>query len=158
MATGTDIAVYADALAERVEAVLPGWVVAAVERIAAADAPTGTVEPAVLAAAAEAGRRAATEVGGALRALLAQDVDEQRSNPLAVLRRAVAYPTAVLHEAGVRPVARSEFDRRAFPDDDYALTPATWADVDPSLQEPGLVWGAAKAHAVLSRRREEGLR
>ena len=31
--------------------------------------------------------------------------------------------------------------------------PATFADVDPALHEPGLVWGAAKAHVHLARRR-----
>ena len=40
-----------------------------------------------------------------------------------------------------------------FPDDDYDLSPATFADIDESLHEPGLVWGAAKAHVVLTRRR-----
>jgi hypothetical protein len=32
-----------------------------------------------------------------------------------------------------------------FPDDDYGLTPASFADIDPALAEPGLAWGAAKA-------------
>ena len=91
-------------------------------------------------------------------ALLATDVDEQRANPLAVLRSAVRYPTAVLAAAGVPPVVRSEFDERAFPDDVYGLAPATWADLDPALQERGIVWGAAKAHVVLGRRRAEGKR
>ena len=46
----------------------------------------------------------------------------------------------------------------SFPDDPYDLTPGSFADVDPSLHEPGLVWGAAKAHVVLARRRREGRR
>jgi hypothetical protein len=50
-------------------------------------------------------------------------------------------------------VVRDEFDERAFPEDLYALTPASFADVDPALHEPGLMWGAAKAHAHLVRRR-----
>ena len=56
------------------------------------------------------------------------------------------------------PVVRPAFEEEAFPDDDYGLTPATWADIDPALHERGLVWGAAKAHVVLSRRRAEGRR
>jgi hypothetical protein len=40
----------------------------------------------------------------------------------------------------------------------YDLTPASFADVDPALHEPGLVWGAAKAHVHLARRRREGRR
>jgi hypothetical protein len=88
-----------------------------------------------------------------VRALLATDVDRQRGNPLAILRSLVRYPTEVLRSAGARPVARDEFQVRNFPDDDYDLTPAAFADVDPALHEPGLVWGAAKAHVHLARRR-----
>ena len=36
-------------------------------------------------------------------------------------------------------------------DDVYGLAPASFADVDQSLYEPGLEWGAAKAHAHLTR-------
>jgi hypothetical protein len=85
-------------------------------------------------------------------------VDQQATGPLALLREAVRYPTAVLADAGVPPVVRDEFAVRAFPDDAYGLAPAAFADVDPSLHEPGLVWGAAKAHVVLARRRAEGRR
>jgi hypothetical protein len=49
-----------------------------------------------------------------------------------------------------------ERDRQAeaqFPDDDYDLTPASFADLDPALHEPGLRWGAAKAHVHLRRHR-----
>ena len=90
--------------------------------------------------------------------LLATDVDEQRTNPLAVMRAAVAGPTAVLRSAGVPPPPRDEFDERTFPEDVYGLGPATWRDVDESLHEPGLMWGAWKAATVLRRRRSEGLR
>jgi hypothetical protein len=64
----------------------------------------------------------------------------------------------VLAAAGVPPVGRDEVARRLHPDDDYDLTPASFADISPELHEPGLVWGAAKAHVVLARRRREGLR
>ena len=60
----------------------------------------------------------------------------------------------MLREAGVEPAERDEFATRAFPDDAYDLAPASFADVHPSLHEPGLVWGAAKAHVHLRRRRE----
>jgi hypothetical protein len=101
------------------------------------------------AAAAEARRDGMAR----LRTLLATDVDRQRTNPLSVLRSLVRYPTAVLAAAGARPVARDEFAQRNFPDDVYDLTPAAFADVDPALHEPGLLWGAAKAHVHLARRR-----
>jgi hypothetical protein len=118
----------------------------------------GEVGPDVEAAAWDAGRRARAEVGGELRAFLALDVDEQRTNPLAILRAAVRYPTAVLRDGGVPPVQRDEFKEWAFPDDVYDLAPATWKEVDPALQEPGIVWSAWKAKTVLDRRRAEGRR
>ena len=149
VATLTELAT---ALADAVEAALPAWV----ERSVAARAPL--LDAALRAAAADAGRRAAAEVGAEVRSLLLTDVDEQRANPLAVLRGAVRYPTEVLRSAGVAPVRRDEFAERSFPDDVYDLSPATWSDIDPGLQERGIVWGAAKAHVVLARRRREGKR
>ncbi|MDQ2825886.1 MAG: hypothetical protein M3Y04_02780, partial [Actinomycetota bacterium] len=80
-------------------------------------------------------------------ALLAADIDDQRTTPLALLRGAVRYPTAVLRAAGVAEVERDPIQARLLPDDPYDLSPATFADVDPSLAEPGMVWGAAKALA-----------
>jgi hypothetical protein len=149
---------FGDALADAVQVALPGWAVRSVERIMLAWQDGGPVDPAVLANAASAGRRAATDVGAELRALLEVDIDRQRVNPLTVLRRAVRYPASVLAEAGVPPVVRDAQSERMFPDDAYGLSPATFADVDPSLHEPGIAWGAAKAHVHLARRREEGMR
>ena len=150
------LASIADALADGVEAAVPAWVERSVTHLV--EAHRGVVDPEVRSAAAAAGRQAAQDVGAEVRALLATDVDEQRANPLALLRAAVRFPTEVLHAAGVPPVVRSAFDERAFPDDVYGLAPATWADIDPALHERGLVWGAAKAHVVLARRRAEGKR
>jgi hypothetical protein len=58
----------------------------------------------------------------------------------------------------VPPIRRSEFDRETFPDDVYGLSPATWSDIDESVHDPGLFWGAWKAKTVLDRRRDEGRR
>jgi hypothetical protein len=151
------LAGYADALATAVEGAIGPWVVRSVERLLVAY--TGRADPKVLTQAEAAGDAARDDVGGRVRALLAEDIDEQRSTPLAILRSAaVRYPTGVLEAAGVPPVVRDEFAERAFPDDVYDLTPATFADIDTSLHEPGLVWGAAKAHVHLARRAAEGLR
>jgi hypothetical protein len=147
---------YAAALAAAVEASLAGWVERSVARIAIAY--WGRVPDAVQAAAAHAGVEATVEVGAELRALLATDIDDQRTNPLSILRAAVRYPTGVLRAAGVPSVVRDEFAERAFPDDPYDLVPATWRDIDPVLHEPGLAWGAWKAGEHLRRRREEGRR
>jgi hypothetical protein len=144
------------ALAAAVDAVLTDWVESSVERIVIAyrgDVPEGLVT-----AARDAATAARADIGTELRRFLAMDVDEQSTNPLTILRRAVRYPTAVLRDAGVPEVVRDEFRERAFPEDVYDLSPATWGDVDESLQEPGLVWGAWKAKTVLDRRRAEGRR
>lgn len=133
----------ARALADGVEEAVPGWVVRSVERLVVAY--RGRADPAVTAAARAAGERARADVGARVRALLEADVDEQRTTPLSILREAVRYPAEVLRRAGVPPVERDEFAEARFPDDDYDLTPATFADVDPGLAEPGLAWGAAKA-------------
>ena len=154
-ADAASLAGHAAALAEAVVAALPGWAERVVrDRYAAwrgADVPAHVVE-----AARAAGRAARLEVEAPLRSLLEQDVDEQRTNPLAIVRRAVPVVTAALREAGVPPVERDGHAARLFPDDAYDLVPASFADLDPPVHEPGLVWGAAKAHVILRRRRAEG--
>jgi len=145
------MAEYGAALADAVEAALPAWVRRCVD--ATMIAWRGTVPAEVESAAEAAGRRAQAEVGGRVRELLAQDVDDQRSTPLAILRAAVAFPTEVLEAAGVPPLQRDEFRVQAFPGDLYDLTPASFADVDPSLPELATAWGAAKAMAHRERHR-----
>lgn len=143
---------YGRALADAIEVAIPKWVMRSVAG-RWRDWKCIDADPDLVDAARVAGERARVEVGSAVRDLLAQDVDEQHANPLALVRRAVSYATEVLRVAGVPPVVRDEFDERAFPEDIYALTPASFAEVDPALHEPGLMWGAAKAHAHLTRRR-----
>jgi len=146
------LAGYADALVDAVAVALPGWVQAAVAR--RWEEWDGGELPDHLADAAREAAEAATEdVLPPLRELLAQDVDEQRSNPLAIVRRAVRHPTAVLASAGVPGVVRDAQAEQLFPDDDYDLAPVAFADLDPSVHEPGLRWGAAKAHVLIQRRR-----
>ena len=145
------LAEYAEVLADGIDGAIGPWVERSVARIATAF--FGQVSDELASAAALAGRLARDDVAPQIRTLLAADVDEQRTTPLALLRSAVPYPTQVLHEAGVPPVARDGFSVEQFPDDDYDLTPAGFADVDPTLHEPGLVWGAAKAHVHIHRHR-----
>ena len=132
---------HATALADAIVVALPGWV----ERCVASRLPAP--DPDAMEAAREAGRRAADEVGAEVRALLAEDIDDQRTTPLFLLRSAVRYPTEVLQAAGVPPVDRDPIQARLLPGDPYDLSPARFADVDPALAEPGMVWGAAKALA-----------
>ena len=91
-----------------------------------------------------------------LRSTLEVDVDAQRVNPLQTLREAVRFPSEVLRTAGVPSIVRDEYDERINPDDIYGIGPAHWNDIDESLTEPGIIWGAAKASTVLQRRRAEG--
>ncbi len=139
---------YAAVLLDAVDTVVVDWV----ERCVASRA-TGLHDAARL-----AGETARAEIVDELRELFDTDIDEQRANPLAVMRRGVRFPAAVLTAAGVAPVVRPEFERNAFPDDIYGLSPATWTDVDESLREPGLIWGVSKAKEHLDRRRLEGRR
>jgi hypothetical protein len=147
---------YATVLADGIERSLAGWVERSVRRVCLDAARP--FDPAMRRAAASAGERCRDDVAPRVRTLLLADLDDQRSTPLALLREAVSYPTEVLAAAGVPPVPRDEFDVRAHPDDRYAQAPASFADVDASLAEPGLVWGAAKAHVHLARRAAEGRR
>jgi hypothetical protein len=148
------LAAIAADLADRVEAVVPAWIEGlVVQRV---QQWRGEVPPDVAVQASRAGEDAGREVGPRIRALLGADIDEQAVNPLQLLRSATRHAHAVLDRLGVPEVARDEFAVRSFPDDRYDLVPATWSDVDESLHEPGITWGAAKAFVHKARRRAEG--
>lgn len=152
----------ATALADGVEAALPGWVERSVERIWAAWCEQAGGDPDLGGDLRDrtraAGAAAQAAVAPEVRRLLLTDLDDQRTTPLAVLEGAIAFPTTVLRDAGVPPVRRDAPSERRFPDDDYDLAIVAYADLDPDLAETGLVWGAAKAHVHLARRRAEGRR
>ena len=143
--SGSDesIETHAVALADGIEEALPKWVVRCVNVVVTAWA--GEVPEVVAEAAESSGQQARDDVGTFVRALLLSNIDDQRTTPLALLRSAVKYPTRVIREAGVPPVERDRFSVEAFPDDDYDLSPTSFADVDPALAELGIRWGAAKA-------------
>lgn len=126
----------AEVLVDAIDRALPAWVLAAVAARVNGPVPPG---------AEEAAAQARAEVVPRLRALLTQDLDEQRSNPLAILREAVRYPTEVLLSAGVPEPDRDDFERERFPDDIYGLVPVNFADLGPEVAEAGIAWGAAKA-------------
>ena len=138
---------YGEQLAEALVAALPGWVDRCIRRRLVAP-PT----EAQLARIADAQAAAVEAVAEPLFALVRAPLARQRSNPLAVARRAARFPTDVLADLGVPIVVRDPFDARILPDDVYALSPATFADIDPELAEIGIVWGAAKAHVHLRSR------
>lgn len=140
------LARYAAALADICTSIVPQWFRRLVE-----DRAPGLVE---VDAVADEIDRAAAVVAAELRQLLSLDIADQQIGPLEILRRAVHFPTQILAAAMVPAVGRDEFSTANFPDDIYNLTPASFADIDPALHEPGLMWGAAKAHVHLRRRRE----
>lgn len=147
---------YAAALAEGIVAALGPWVERSVAEVCTRSGSMLTGD--LRRRAQAAGVEATAELAPQVRALLALDIDEQRVGPLELVRRAVPWPTEVLRQAGVVAVDRDEAARAMFPEDDYDLTPTSFRDLDPSLHEPGLEWGAAKAHVHLSRRRASGQR
>jgi hypothetical protein len=135
-------------------AALPGWVERSV--LARIVAFRGSASRGEQDDAAALGRQVADLAGPRLRQLLTTDVDAQTTTPLEVIRGSLGPPTDALRRMGVPVVVRDEFDRGQFPDDDYDLVPRSFADIDPALLEPGLTWGAAKAHVHLRRRRTAG--
>jgi len=147
---------YSTALAEAIDQVLIDWVVnSVINRAAAASVELTQVQ---LAQAVSAGEQCRAQVSPQISALLATDLDAQQSTPLALLRSSTSYATLVLSAAAVPVERRDQFEERAFPHDVYGLAPASFNDVDERLSDPGLVWGAAKAHVHLLRRRNAGQR
>lgn len=140
---GDQLAEYAGALADGIETAVPAWVVRCVETVMTAW--SGSFPEKIAAASRVVGETAAVDLGGELRRLLDADIDEQWTTPLDLVRSAVRYPTALLVELGVPPIERDQFSVHRFPQDIYALAPASFADLDPSLAEIGIMWGAAKA-------------
>jgi hypothetical protein len=137
---------FGQVLADAVEIALPLWVRRCViERVTATDG----LEVAIVGAS----EKALEAVMGPLRTLLATDIDAQRGTPLTIIRTAVPYPTAVLATFGAQVPHRDPGDAGRFPDDIFALTPATWADIDESVADPGLRWSVAKAFEYKRRRR-----
>ena len=142
------LAAFALELTDRIDAAIPRWV----ERSLREKGGIGFAAAEVEAVAADT--RAA--IMPALRRILSADVDAGGGSPLAALRAGVGPMTERLTAWGAARPPRDDFQERQFPGDPYELGPASFADVDPELHEPGLIWGAARAHVHLRRRREHG--
>ena len=147
------LARYGDELVRAVDGSIGAWLRSCVESVLASQQRAIDDHARSLIAVAE--RDASRDIGDRLRDLLARDIDEQSQNPLSILRSAVSYPTKVLRDLGAQPVERDEFDTHAFPDDEFGLTPAAFADLGPAVHEAGMAWGAAKAFVHLQRRRAQ---
>lgn len=141
-------------LYDGIEVAVPGWVRGHVLRLV--DAAGFEADASLDDEISAASQACLDDLMPKLAALFETDVDHQRTNPLALVRSAVAFPTAVLAARGVPHLVRDDFAEENFPDDVYDLSPASFADVAPELHELGIAWGAAKAHTHLARRREMG--
>lgn len=137
-------------LVDAVDAALPTWIRTAVHSRYPEPVPAA-IDQQIEAA----GETARATIVPRLRELLALDIDEQWTNPLSVIRGAVEYPTDILDRAGVASVDRDDAARRFHPDDRYDLVPSSFADLGQAVADAGLVWGAAKAHVHLSRRKRK---
>lgn len=132
------------ALFAAVDAAFRQWFGARLSTIAGTDDPR----------LAEAADEASAWVRAELRALLSTDPEQQRTNPLQLLRSAARFAVPVLRSLGAAVPARDEYEQRAMPDDPYAIGPLAWIDMGEAVHEAGITWGAWKAATVISRHRD----
>lgn len=130
-------------LADAIEEGLPAWINGCVEQRMTQAFGASTDEARLK--AKHASERAVRELVPVIRDLLARDVDEQWTTPLALVREAVRYPTEVLAECKVPTVARDRFVGERFPNDVYALTPANLSELGENVADLAIIWGANKA-------------
>ena len=148
----------AAALLDAAQVAAPGWLRRITREAVIATRGPGSVPTDLADAIDDMADETAAVLVERLHALLVTDVDAQATNPLSLFRGVVSAPTVLLRAHGVPAPPVDAFGAERFPDDVYRLGPASWADIDPSLHEPGITWGAWKAMTVLRRRRDEGLR
>lgn len=146
----------ADRLAAEVRAVYASWLESRVVEVCRSAGRA--LQPEARARLADEVRATSEEVLADLSRLLATDVDDQRENPLHVLRRGSRRIAAFLAAESVPAPTRDEFEVRAMPDDVYGIGPLAWRDLGERVHEAGIEWGAWKAAIVLTRRRDEGKR
>lgn len=144
---------YAGELADAIEVAIRPWVIAVVH-VRAGPAMSADLEEAAL----SAGRDAVAEIAPTVRTLLEQDIDDQTTTPLSILRGLVPHAAAVLADADIPVPARDAHAVELHPEDAYDLTPGGFDDFGDDVQAAGIAWGAAKAHVHLQRRRNEGRR
>ena len=139
----TTLAESGGALADAVEAALPGWVERQVARYSTEPPGPETVAQVL------------DVVMSDLRGLLKLDVDDQRQGPLAIVRRAAGPVNALLAERGVAVPERDDQQIDLFPEDTYDVVPANFADLSEAAGDAGIVWGAAKAWEHRKRHTED---
>ena len=141
------LAQHAAALRDLLVDVVPQWVDVTLRFRAQSDADPQLLQ----AASARAVTVAQTKTLPDVVKLLDADIDEQWTSPLDLVRSLVPALTTELDQLGAPEIGRDPGTTEMYPDDRFALTPATFADIHPDLHQPGLAWGAAKAHIHLRR-------
>lgn len=86
---------------------------------------------------------------------LSRPFPEQRRGPLEIFQEAMRFPTEVLAGAGVPAPQRDDVVESALPGDLYDLAPASSQELGEEVWRAHLGWGAAKAKAITSSRRQE---
>lgn len=145
---------YSAELTGAVLAALPAWVEATMRRVLGAThgIDDGTLRAEIAAASATMVQGVRTALGD----LFALDPEEQRANPLHILRAEATVVTECLGRLGARPAVRDEFERTSLPDDVFAVGPLAWRDLGDEVHEAGITWGAWKAATIMARHRTEG--
>ena len=141
------LAEHAAGLGDLLVDIVPAWV----DHALRVRSPHETDPAALQAASRRVVESAQTTTLPAIVRLLDADIDEQWSSPLDIVRSLVPVITGELDGLGAQVVARDPGTIDMYPDDRFALIPATFADIHPDLHQPGLAWGAAKAHIHLRR-------
>lgn len=145
---------YPRDLYNAVVAAIPSWVSRRMLEISSHGGVSAGAD--FMASVEEVVEETAQQISGDLLALLSTDVDQQRFNPLQVIREANVFANRALDAAGVPVPHRDEFDAQVMPHDTYAFGPLTWRDLSDEVHDAGISWGAWKAATVITRRRAEG--
>lgn len=100
-------------------------------------------------------RRGRDWLAGELGSQLSLPFPEQRRGPLEIFQEAMSFPTEVLVGAELPAPERDDVARSALPGDVYDLAPASSQELGEEVWRAHLAWGAAKARAITSSRRQE---
>jgi hypothetical protein len=127
---------YGETLRRLVAEVLAPWVVHTVGAKYGASVGAAVALPAT---------EAAVSIDRSLAAFFAEDIDQQNTTPLSIIRGGLQSISAHMESVAVPRPDRDPFDERANPADIYELGPLTWQDLGDDVHVAGLQWGAAKA-------------
>ena len=131
---------FSEDLAKQIDVGLPQWIRESFGRFLDQDQ---VIELQQQTEAAE--REVSSQLMVQLRRFLEQDIDQQRTTPLAILRQAVPVVTTILHQVGVPHVNRDRDAARLHPDDWYDLTPASYADFGDEVQQASPLMGGSQS-------------